>query len=558
MLKSYFFLIILSLILSVSAYPFDNLLEEDFKIYEIQANINQWIKSSDGKWLGQVYEFTITDTSIGLNDYILGLIPNIQKDVFITRENEMADDSSLYVEIYGLNTRPESLKFLQRVSGKKRFLKLENEDFTINNRNPYKITEGINKKDAFGYSHPVLQLYFKEDDLEKKKKDYDGTYEITYQVKATILGNNWNKIDDKTWLGQIFKYSLYIKMDSGEKIKYYLKGYYPDDKFEIFYDFGSPPQRTQSQYIIVHGFSKKPQTLKFVQPPINMPKFITLKTNHFSIAEKNPDIIVIEDKEQKDFLGYKHPTIHLYFENAIPEKKQIIKPDEKIKPDEIKPDEKIVEKSVEIIPEKASKKSQELITKESIISTKPIFKEEIRPYTIIILDATDYDRRAIAFNKSRQAVINYLEEIKWEQDPKTNKKLKIATAFEGHLKYLPTIKDIKREVPKVQAPSSLKEQLNQAFESFESDNEIAKKIVYIVSSRRADIITPNNINKLQLDKKKLIKDKKIFNCVVVGTYGGNSMKRLTDELHGKFFRCNNSKKLAEKISLILKDVKKNL
>ena len=342
-----------------------------------------------------------------------------------------------------------------------------------------------------------------------------------YQPIGIIKSKQWTKRGNRSWVGELYKFRINKQYATDESQTFDITGYYPDIKKEIDVHLYGKPYRSVSMYINVHGISDRPGDLIFIQPPASTPKFIPLKNNHFNIKNANPTWIH-SGKKRRDYFGYWHPVIHLYFLGSEFEttKKQIIPP-----------------------------ASSEKKPRSPLTSDWNIF---VPQQCLIIIDVTDDDRRYISFKKSRGAVLKYLTIIRWDQDQTVSKYLKIASAFEGHLKHLTTIDDIQTELPKIMAPSSLKDQLHKAFDSFDAING-PKHVIYIVSAKRADVITPYNLDNLGLNTMKLKKESKHFHSIVVGDYGGNSLKELTGMLKGQFYRCNEQKDIVKKLEAILQN-----
>jgi len=342
-----------------------------------------------------------------------------------------------------------------------------------------------------------------------------------YQVKGIIKSDQWTKRGNRSWVGELYKFNITKQFATDEIQDYDITGYYPDIKKDIFVHIYGKPYRSVSMYVNVHGITNRPGDMIFVQPPASSPKFIPLKNNQFSIENAHPTWIH-SGKKKRDYFGYWHPVIHLYFLGS-----------------EFEPVENQTTPSKPSTPE----------VKSPLTSDWNIF---VPQQTLIIIDVTDDDRRYISFKKSREAVLTYITRIRWDQDQTISKYLKIASAFEGHLKYLSTIDEVKSEMPKIMAPSSLRDQLEKAFSSFDTING-PKHVIYIVSAKRADVITPYNLDNLSLDTIQLKSENKHFHCIVVGDYGGNALKQLTGLLEGQFYRCNAQKEIVKKLEDILKN-----
>jgi hypothetical protein len=341
-----------------------------------------------------------------------------------------------------------------------------------------------------------------------------------YQVTGIIRSKQWTKRGNRSWVGELYKFNITKQFATDEIQDYDITGYYPDIKKEVFVHIYGKPHQSVSMYVNVHGIANRPGDLIFIQPPASSPQFVPLKNNHFSIDNAHPTWIH-SGKKNRDYFGYWHPVLHLYFLGSEFEPVEAHKME---KPPKKKP-------------------------KSPLTSDWNIF---VPQQTLIIMDVTDDDRRYISFKKSRGAVVTYLTRIRWNQDKTISKYLKIASAFEGHLKHLSTIDEIQSELPKIMAPSSLKDQLHKAFSSFDTING-PKHVIYIVSSKRADVITPYNLENLTLDTSQLKSENKHFHCIVVGDYGGNSLKQLTGLLKGQFYRCNGQKDIVKKLEDILKN-----
>ena len=344
-----------------------------------------------------------------------------------------------------------------------------------------------------------------------------------YQASGMIQSSQWTKRANRSWVGELYKFNITKQFGTDELQNYDVTGYYPHINKDVFVHLYGKPHRRVSMYINVHGIADRPDDLYFIQPPANSPKFVPMRADHFFIQNAHPTWIHA-GKKRRDYFGYWHPVIHLYFLGS-----------------EFEPPSKI--------PEPKPLTSTHAKPGSPLTSDWNIF---VPRQSIIIIDATDDDRRYISFQKSRKAVLTYLNRIRWEQDQTVSKYIKVASAFEGHLKHLSTIEAIEAEHPKIMAPSSLKEQLSKAFSSFEAING-AKHVIYIVSAKRADVITPYNLDNLQLDTSKLKLDDKHFHCIVVGDYGGSALEKLTGLLEGSFYRCNEQKDIVKKLEAILHD-----
>jgi len=497
-----------------------------------KIKINEWYQLSDKTWFGKIHSFTITQMSeTGLSSQFTKSNFEISghKLIWGNRKNRSKIQHFIPINVHGFSKRPMSLYFYQTGAKTPEWVDLKKDNFTIAGEVPNHliITQSIEKlsqKKRF-----EINLYYNDAVPDKTIEQKN------YQVSASIPDFSWSQEPNQSWFGQIFNFTIKIKTPPNETINQIdIKGFYPHDTRYITIDLEQSEDNFPSLYIYVHGLLHKPGNLIFNQPPQPFPQFEPLKPENFTISKIPAKMILIGNKAKVDFLGYLHPVINIYFDaEHFSDKKMIVS------------DSQALTISTEDKPYTQKENANALPISMASFS-------KIGPFqSLIILDVTDDDRRWVAFSKGRNAVMNFLSEIGWQDDQNDPRmKIKFATAFESYLKYLHSIKDIKKEVPKIQAPSSLKEQLQKAFNSFDDTIDGSKKVIYIISSKRADIITPQDLNKLQLNLEEINKQKS-FNCIIIGDYGGNSLKRLALTAGGDFYRCKNDQEIVEKLKQMI-------
>jgi len=169
-------------------------------------------------------------------------------------------------------------------------------------------------------------------------------------------------------------------------------------------------------------------------------------------------------------------------------------------------------------------------------------------YGFIAIDATNNDPKEIAFIRMKNAVSQYLNTIGWKSE---SDQMKVASVFMEYVKPLKTIDDINNEFSKGQADSSLVEQLKKIFNiSYKSIH--ARQVIYMVSSQRANIIAPTNLVE-RFDIDQLKEQKIVFNCIVVGEYGGELFQDLATQTNGRLYRCKTMDDIVQVFSQIFGD-----
>jgi len=156
---------------------------------------------------------------------------------------------------------------------------------------------------------------------------------------------------------------------------------------------------------------------------------------------------------------------------------------------------------------------------------------------LIIMDVTDDDPKGRAFIKTCSALKRYLYEIKWETFSISKKKqFRIATAYHDHLNYISSIDSINYDLLMVQADSSFTEQLKKAFTSFQNNKKCYKKVIYMISSKRATIV-PNQhlVDLFNIDKMN--NEMISFNAIIIGDYGGMPLSHLAQKTYGQCYWC---------------------
>ena len=159
---------------------------------------------------------------------------------------------------------------------------------------------------------------------------------------------------------------------------------------------------------------------------------------------------------------------------------------------------------------------------------------------LIIMDVTDDDPRGVAFLKTTEALLRYLAEIQWDALPAEKKhRIKVASAYQDHLNYFDQTGDIDNNILMIQADCSLTDQLKKAFAQFDSHLQGKKKVIYIISSRRASVVVDDHlVNRINTDR--LIQNQTMFSGIVVGKYGGKGLKKLSTLTSGHFSYCKTS------------------
>lgn len=170
---------------------------------------------------------------------------------------------------------------------------------------------------------------------------------------------------------------------------------------------------------------------------------------------------------------------------------------------------------------------------------------------LIIMDVTDDDPRGVAFLKTTEALVRYLEKIQWDALPADKKhQIKVASAYQDHLNYFTRTGEIDNNILMIQADCSLTEQLEKAFAQFDSHLQGKKKVIYIISSRRASVVVDDNLAN-RINTERLIQNQKVFNGIVVGKYGGQGLEKLSNLTHGYFSYCKNSEDIYSKLNDIV-------
>jgi len=175
-----------------------------------------------------------------------------------------------------------------------------------------------------------------------------------------------------------------------------------------------------------------------------------------------------------------------------------------------------------------------------IIPKNKIQRPQDQIQVLLIIDATDDDPKGVEFLKTVEAVVRYLKHIQWDQLPITHKnRIKVASAYQEHLNYFSHTRDIDHNALMSQADSSLTDQLKKAFSQFDPQMRGVKKVVYMVSSNRASVIVDDNLTS-HLTNGNFLNNQKVFNAIVVGTYGGKGLKNLAATTNGQFAYCKTS------------------
>jgi len=171
---------------------------------------------------------------------------------------------------------------------------------------------------------------------------------------------------------------------------------------------------------------------------------------------------------------------------------------------------------------------------------------------LIIMDVTDDDPKGRAFIKAISALKKYLHKIGWDTFSKSKKqKFRIATAYHDHLNYLSSTNDINVDLLMVQADSSFTEQLKKAFSSFQTNNEYPKKVIYIISSKRATVV-PDEYLVESFNTEILNNNRIAFNAIIIGDYGGIPLTQLAQRTYGKYSWCLTDDCVYSKLNQIIK------
>ncbi|KPA14613.1 hypothetical protein MHK_005177 [Candidatus Magnetomorum sp. HK-1] len=186
-----------------------------------------------------------------------------------------------------------------------------------------------------------------------------------------------------------------------------------------------------------------------------------------------------------------------------------------------------------------------------IIPQYKILRQHGQKQVLIVMDVTDDDPRGTAFLKTTKALVKYLRDIQWDYLPTSKKyKVKVASAYHEHLNFFSKTDDIDNNILMIQADSSLTEQLKKAFGKFDKQIEGIKKVIYIISSRRASVIVDDYLVN-HLDIRDYLKKQKVFSAIVVGSYAGLGLKELSKSTNGKFFYCKTSEDIYARLNEIV-------
>lgn len=187
----------------------------------------------------------------------------------------------------------------------------------------------------------------------------------------------------------------------------------------------------------------------------------------------------------------------------------------------------------------------------NIIPKARIQRPQGQLQVLIIMDVTDDDPRGVAFLKISEALIRYLNGIQWDTLPEEQKyRIKVASAYQDYLNYFTQTGEIDHNILMIQADCSVTEQLEKAFAQFDSHVQGEKKVIYIISSRRASVVVDDNIvNRINTDR--LIDNQTIFSGLVVGKYGGKGFQKLSNVTSGHFSYCKTSDDIYKKLNDIV-------
>jgi len=187
----------------------------------------------------------------------------------------------------------------------------------------------------------------------------------------------------------------------------------------------------------------------------------------------------------------------------------------------------------------------------TIVPKARIQRPQAQVQVLIIMDVTDDDPRGVAFLQIKNALVRYLNDIQWDTLPADKKhQIKVASAYQDYLNYFTDTGEIDNNILMIQADCSLTEQIKKAFAQFDSQLQGKKKVIYIISSRRASVIVDDNlIHRINTDQ--LIQDHKIFSGIVVGEYGGKGFRKLSQLTSGQFSYCKTSDEIYSRLNDIV-------
>ena len=159
---------------------------------------------------------------------------------------------------------------------------------------------------------------------------------------------------------------------------------------------------------------------------------------------------------------------------------------------------------------------------------------EILP-SIIMFDITENDPYEVNLKKTKNGIISFLKHIEIKEPDKQNF-IRVVRSYGSSFDYLDTIKNIDETVSIPKAGIHIANQILSALNTLkEMNNKSKKKLIYIISSEQA-LLTQSSWKKYNIEE--IMKDNNIeFNCILIGSYGGSRLKKLTDISGGKLIKC---------------------
>jgi len=179
-----------------------------------------------------------------------------------------------------------------------------------------------------------------------------------------------------------------------------------------------------------------------------------------------------------------------------------------------------------------------------------IKKNEIQNETLIIINESTHSPDAQGFKYTKEAVLTYLNEIRWPDEKDVNDKLNVAVSYDSYLSIIKSLEELIGEYPKYRGDVFIQDQLDKALELFQGPGN--KKIIYLISSEQAAFIPSAIIDYISIES---FQEKGIsINFIIYGEYGGNVLNEITNQTGGTLFYCKSHEEIYKKIKVILKSV----
>ena len=184
------------------------------------------------------------------------------------------------------------------------------------------------------------------------------------------------------------------------------------------------------------------------------------------------------------------------------------------------------------------------------------FKSAEKEQVLIIFDATDQSSKGLSFPMACDVIVKYLKYINWDNYLYKKDRIKVAAAFMNNLEFINSSDKINNSLRLINVYSSPKDQLKIGINSFNKKLKGHKRIIFIVSSKQAVVNVKDNFADL-FDIAKLQSNKISINCIVIGSYGGEPLKKLSKKTFGKFLYSINKDEIYSTIKRLAGNIEQN-